>query len=205
MLRASPPMFESRLLDALSRVHPVVPLIIFVPGIVLLEAWGLSNVSVPVAIGLLIAGYALWTLFEYWLHRLVFHFEPADGIGARLHWIIHGVHHDHPNDPMRLVMPPAVSVPLAAAVFGLLYLAFGSSYAPGIGAGFFLGYLVYDMMHYYLHHFRPRGWVGRMLRERHMRHHFQDDTRGFGISAPYWDEVFGTSTRARPSAPVERN
>jgi dihydroceramide fatty acyl 2-hydroxylase len=205
VLRASPPMFESRLLDALSRVHPVVPLIIFAPGIVLLEAWGLSNVSVPVAIGLLIAGYALWTLFEYWLHRLVFHFEPADGIGARLHWIIHGVHHDHPNDPMRLVMPPAVSVPLAAAVFGLLYLAFGSSYAPGIGAGFFLGYLVYDMMHYYLHHFRPRGWVGRMLRERHMRHHFQDDTRGFGISAPYWDEVFGTSTRARPSAPVERN
>jgi dihydroceramide fatty acyl 2-hydroxylase len=205
VLRASPPMFESRLLDALSRVHPVVPLIIFVPGIVLLEAWGLSNVSVPVAIGLLIAGYALWTLFEYWLHRLVFHFEPADGIGARLHWIIHGVHHDHPNDPMRLVMPPAVSVPLAAAVFGLLYLAFGSSYAPGIGAGFFLGYLVYDMMHYYLHHFRPRGWLGRMLRERHMRHHFQDDTRGFGISAPYWDEVFGTSTRARRSAPVERN
>ena len=205
VLRASPPMFESRLLDALSRVHPVVPLIIFVPGIVLLEAWGLSNVSVPVAIGLLIAGYALWTLFEYWLHRLVFHFEPADGIGARLHWIIHGVHHDHPNDPMRLVMPPAVSIPLAAAVFGLLYLAFGSSYAPGIGAGFFLGYLVYDMMHYYLHHFRPRGWLGRMLRERHMRHHFQDDTCGFGISAPYWDEVFGTSTRARPSAPVERN
>jgi dihydroceramide fatty acyl 2-hydroxylase len=205
VLRASPPMFESRLLDALSRVHPVVPLIIFVPGIVLLEAWGLSNGSVPVAIGLLIAGYALWTLFEYWLHRLVFHFEPTDGIGARLHWIIHGVHHDHPNDPMRLVMPPAVSVPLAAAVFGLLYLAFGSSYAPGIGTGFFLGYLVYDMMHYYLHHFRPRGWLGRMLRERHMRHHFQDDTRGFGISAPYWDEVFGTSTRARPSAPVERN
>jgi sterol desaturase/sphingolipid hydroxylase (fatty acid hydroxylase superfamily) len=34
-----------------------------------------------------------------------------------------------------------------------------------------------------------------VLRERHMRHHFQDDTRGFGISAPYWDEVFGTSPR----------
>jgi dihydroceramide fatty acyl 2-hydroxylase len=34
-----------------------------------------------------------------------------------------------------------------------------------------------------------------MLRERHMRHHFQDDTCGFGISAPYWDEVFRTSSR----------
>ncbi|HWG07852.1 MAG TPA: sterol desaturase family protein [Solirubrobacteraceae bacterium] len=200
VLRASPPMFESRVLDALSRVHPIVPVLIFVPGIAYLESWSLASVSVLVSLALLVAGYALWTLFEYWLHRLVFHFEPEAGIGARLHWIIHGVHHDHPNDPMRLVMPPAVSVPLGAAVFGLLYLIFGEDYAPGIGAGFFIGYLVYDMMHYYLHHFRARGPLGRMLRERHMRHHFQDDTRGFGISAPYWDEVFGTSSRARRSA-----
>ncbi|MFI4990373.1 MAG: sterol desaturase family protein [Solirubrobacterales bacterium] len=197
VLRASPPMFESRVLDALSRVHPIVPVLIFVPGIAYLEGWSLSRVSVLVSLALLIGGYALWTLFEYWLHRIVFHFEPEAGLGARMHWIIHGVHHDHPNDPMRLVMPPAVSVPLGAAVFGLLYLIFGEDYAPGIGAGFFVGYLVYDMMHYYLHHFRARGPLGRMLRERHMRHHFQDDTRGFGISAPYWDEVFGTSPRAR--------
>jgi dihydroceramide fatty acyl 2-hydroxylase len=208
VLRASPPMFESRVLDALSRVHPIVPVLIFVPGIVFLGAWSLSKVSVLLALALAIAGYALWTLFEYWLHRIVFHFEPDHGIGARLHWIIHGVHHDHPNDPMRLVMPPAVSIPLGVAVFGLLYLIFGGRYAPGLGAGFFVGYLVYDMMHYYLHHFRPRGWLGRMLRERHMRHHFQDDTRGFGISAPYWDEVFGTSTRAtraRRTAVDDRN
>jgi sterol desaturase/sphingolipid hydroxylase (fatty acid hydroxylase superfamily) len=201
VLRASPPMFESRVLDALSRVHPIVPVLIFVPGIVALVAWGLTKVSVLVTIALLAGGYALWTLFEYWLHRLVFHFEPEDGVGARLHWIIHGVHHDHPNDPMRLVMPPSVSVPLGAGVFGLLYVIFGASYAPGLGAGFFLGYLVYDMMHYYLHHFRPHGRIGRALRERHMRHHFQDDTRGFGISAPYWDEVFKTSSRARTPAP----
>ena len=195
VLRASPPMFESRLLDALSRVHPMVPVAIFVPVIVALAAWGLERVSVPVAVGLGAGGYALWTLFEYWLHRIVFHFEPREGIGARLHWIIHGVHHDHPNDPLRLVMPPAVSVPLGAVVFGVLYLIFGTRYASGLGAGFFAGYLVYDMTHYYLHHFRAHGRLGRMLRERHMRHHFQDDTKGFGISAPYWDEVFRTSSR----------
>jgi dihydroceramide fatty acyl 2-hydroxylase len=200
VLRASPPMFESRLLDALSRVHPVVPVVIFAPAIVALFVWSLSNVSLAASAGLALAGYGLWTLFEYWLHRLVFHFEPEEGIGARMHWIIHGVHHDHPNDPMRLVMPPAVSVPLGAIVFAVLYLIFGSSYAPGLGAGFFTGYLIYDITHYYLHHFRPRGRFGRMLRERHMRHHFQDDTRGFGISAPYWDEVFRTSPRDRRSS-----
>ena len=197
MLRASPPMFQSRILDALSRVHPAVPVLIFVPGIAVLAAWSLAQRSPGATLALGAGGYALWTLFEYWLHRIVFHFEPEDGLGARMHWIIHGVHHDHPNDPLRLVMPPAVSVPLGALVFGALYLIFGASAAPGLGAGFFTGYLVYDLMHYYLHHFRPRGRLGRMLRERHMRHHFQDDTRGFGISAPYWDEVFRTSPRGR--------
>lgn len=200
VLRASPRMFESRLLDACSRVHPVVPVAIFVPAIVGMGVWGLSDRSAGAFAALALGGYAMWTLFEYWLHRLVFHFEPRDGLGARLHWIIHGVHHDHPNDPLRLVMPPAVSVPLAALVFGALYLAFGEDGAPSLASGFFAGYLVYDMMHYYLHHFRPRGALGRMLRERHMRHHFQDDTRGFGISAPYWDEVFRTSPRARRSS-----
>jgi dihydroceramide fatty acyl 2-hydroxylase len=200
VLRASPPMFDSKLLDAFSRVHPTVPVVIFLPAIVVLAAWGLTRLSVLATLGLFAAGYALWTLFEYWLHRIVFHFEPENGFGARLHWIIHGVHHDHPNDPMRLVMPPAVSVPLAAVVFGVLYLIFGSRYAPALGAGFFAGYLAYDLTHYYLHHFRPRGRLGRMLRERHMRHHFQDDTRGFGISAPYWDEIFGTSPRVKRSS-----
>jgi dihydroceramide fatty acyl 2-hydroxylase len=196
VLRASPPMFESRLLDACSRVHPAVPAIIFAPVIAALTAWSLANVSVAAAVGLAVGGYALWTLFEYWLHRIVFHFEPQDGLGARMHWIIHGVHHEHPNDPLRLVMPPAVSIPLGAIVFGLLYLAFGGRYAPGLGSGFFAGYLAYDLLHYYVHHFSPRSRLGRMLRERHMRHHFQDDTKGFGISAPYWDEVFRTSSRS---------
>src|SRR4029077_2644745 len=160
--------------------------------------WSLARHSVLAAVGLAAGGYALWTLFEYWLHRLLFHFEPEQGLGARLHWIIHGVHHDHPNDPLRLVMPPAVSVPRGGLWVALLDVILGSRYAPGVGAGFFAGYLAYDLTHYYLHHFRPRGPLGRMLRERHMRHHFQDETRGFGISAPYWDEVFGTSWREGP-------
>jgi dihydroceramide fatty acyl 2-hydroxylase len=197
-------MFESRVLDFFSRVHPMVPLLVFVPVIVAMAVWGLAQVSVAAMIGLAVGGYALWTLFEYWLHRIVFHFEPQAGVGARLHWIIHGIHHEHPNDPLRLVMPPAVSVPLGAAVFGVLYLIFGERYAPGLAVGFFTGYLVYDMIHYYLHHFTPQSRLGRMLRERHMRHHFQDDTRGFGISAPYWDEIFRTSPRTGRAAGADR-
>jgi dihydroceramide fatty acyl 2-hydroxylase len=203
VLRASPPMFDSRLLDAFSRVHPLVPVLIFVPVIVGLEAWALSLVSVTEAVGLFAGGYALWTLFEYWLHRVVVHFEPDRGIGARMHWIIHGIHHEHPNDPLRLVMPPAVSIPLGALVFGVLYLVFGERYAPGVGAGFFAGYLAYDMLHYYVHHLpggrKPTAWLPRKLHELHMRHHFQDPDSGYGVSAPFWDRVFGTAPKKQRS------
>ncbi len=53
------------------------------------------------------------------------------------------------------------------------------------------------MIHYHVHHHRPKTWVGRKLRELHMRHHFQDDERGFGVSAPYWDHVFRTHPQNR--------
>jgi sterol desaturase/sphingolipid hydroxylase (fatty acid hydroxylase superfamily) len=190
-------MFESNLLDRLSRVHPTVPLYIFVPAIVVLFTIGARELTTFESLALAAGGYFFWTLTEYWMHRLVFHFEPEDGIGARLHWIIHGVHHDHPNDPLRLVMPPSVSVPLALIFFGLFHLVLPAPAANVFAAGFLAGYLFYDMLHYHVHHHRPRTRLGKLMRELHMRHHFQDDTRGFGVSAPFWDRVFGTSQHRR--------
>ena len=196
-LRASPPMFENRLLDKLSRVHPSVPVIIFVPIVTVFTVLALGRMGVLETVAWAAGGYVFWTLTEYWLHRVVFHFEPEAGIGARLHWIIHGVHHDHPNDPLRLVMPPSVSVPLALAFYGLFVLVLGTPWANVFAAGFLAGYLLYDMTHYHVHHHRPRTRLGKLMRELHMRHHFQDDTRGFGVSAPFWDYVFGTPQKRR--------
>jgi len=196
VLKASPRMFDSDFLDRFSRVHPAVPPIIFVPVIVALLIVALGRSSVLAVVGLIAAGYLFWTLTEYWLHRVVFHFEPEQGIGARLHWIMHGVHHDHPNDPLRLVMPPSVSVPLALLFYGLFVLVLGDL-APAFAVGFLSGYLFYDMAHYHVHHHKPRTRAGKKLRELHMRHHFQDDTAGFGVSAPWWDHVFGTASSSK--------
>ncbi len=191
-LKASPPMFENRLLDRFTRVHPAVPPVIFIPAIAIMVGYGVSGVGPLEGVALIVAGYIFWTLFEYWLHRVVFHFEPEQGVGARLHWMIHGVHHDHPNDPLRLVMPPSVSVPLGALMLLLFDAVLGWDRALAFSGGFFAGYLAYDMLHYALHHHTPKSALGRRLRELHMRHHFQDETTAFGISAPYWDRVFGT-------------
>jgi dihydroceramide fatty acyl 2-hydroxylase len=196
-LRASPPLFGSRFLDRFTRVHHLVPVVLFLPAIVVLGALGIDRLGVGTALLLAMAGYAGWTLTEYWMHRVVFHFEPEDGLGARFHWLIHGVHHEHPNDPMRLVMPPSVSVPLALVFYVLFWLILGADRALAFGAGFYVGYLLYDMIHYHLHHRVPRTRMGKKLRELHLRHHFQDDERGFGISAPWWDVVFRTVPRKR--------
>jgi dihydroceramide fatty acyl 2-hydroxylase len=195
VLRASPQLFESRWLNRLSRVHPAVPVVIFLPAIAVLAGYGFAHERTFAVVALMVGGYAFWTLTEYWIHRAIFHFEPVDGLGARFHWIIHGVHHEHPNDPLRLVMPPSVSIPLST-LFVLGFTAvLGKADGFAFGAGFLAGYLIYDMTHYALHHHTPKTRLGKRLRELHMRHHFQDDTTGFGISAPYWDRVFGTATK----------
>jgi dihydroceramide fatty acyl 2-hydroxylase len=197
-LSASPPLFKSEFLNFFSRVHPAVPAVIFVPVVIAMEWLGAARgYGAGHLLLLSLAGIGIWTLTEYWLHRLVFHFEPEKGIGARLHWIIHGVHHDHPNDPLRLVMPPSVSVPLSSLfVFGF-YAVLGSPAFLPFGAGFLIGYLGYDMLHYHVHHHTPSTAMGKMLRELHMRHHFQDHERGYGVSAPFWDYVFGTPLKTR--------
>jgi dihydroceramide fatty acyl 2-hydroxylase len=197
-LSASPPLFENRFLDFFSRIHPAVPALIYLPVIAAMAVLGARDGQGALEIaGLMVAGLLIWTLSEYWLHRKVFHWEPDNALGRRMHFIIHGVHHDHPNDKLRLVMPPGASLPLAALFFGLFVLAFGTPLAFPLFGGFIAGYLVYDYTHYWLHHFVPKSAIGKRLREAHMRHHFQDHRFGFGVSSPIWDAVFRTLPRNR--------
>jgi dihydroceramide fatty acyl 2-hydroxylase len=197
-LAASPKLFESAFLDYFSRIHPSVPAIIFIP-IVAAALWQGSDGGYGAGklIGLTVVGIGIWTLTEYWLHRLVFHWQPNFRGGDRLHFIIHVIHHDHPNDALRLVMPPAASLPLAAVFFGAYVLIFGTPAAYPLFAGLIIGYLFYDYTHYHLHHHTPKTNIGKRLREQHMRHHFQDHHYGFGVTSPFWDAVFRTMPRRR--------
>jgi sterol desaturase/sphingolipid hydroxylase (fatty acid hydroxylase superfamily) len=192
-------MFENPLLERLSRVHPAVPPLIYLPVVttLLVLAIGQKGLGVAAVAGVFLCGLAFWSLAEYLLHRFVFHFEPDTRWGRRLHFIIHGVHHDYPHDPMRLVMPPSVSVPLALLVFGLFRLLLGPAWSLPFFAGFLIGYLIYDMTHYHIHHHRSDNRISLALRRYHYRHHFQQSDRGFGVTSPLWDRVFRTSPIVR--------
>lgn len=197
-LNASPRLFENPLLDKLSRVHWTVPLFVYLPLILALAVVSFELNRPLVAAGGLALGYLIWTLIEYFGHRYLFHWEFPGAFGKRLHFLIHGVHHDHPNDPLRLVMPILLSGPIMLIAFGVGILLFGMPLCYPVLGGFVAGYLAYDMVHYYTHHAEPTTKLGLTLRRLHLMHHFRDHEKGFGVSAPYWDYVFGTAQK-RPA------
>lgn len=192
-------MFDNPILEWGSRVHPVVPPLIYLPviGYLLVRAVDHEHLSGAAVAAVFALGIVFWSLVEYLLHRFVFHLEPDSRWGRRMHFIIHGVHHDFPHDPMRLVMPPSVSVPLAIIFWFGFRAVLGPEWALPSFAGFLFGYLVYDMGHYHMHHHRSKNRLSLALRRYHYRHHFQQSDRGFGVTTPVWDRVFRTSPVVR--------
>ncbi|MDP9961846.1 sterol desaturase family protein [Chryseobacterium lathyri] len=185
-------MFKSDFLEPLSKVHFSIPIFIYVPVVVYFSVQALIKYNVTFIRFLLFfaLGIMIWTLVEYLLHRFVFHFEPSGSFGKRLHFIFHGVHHDYPNDEKRLVMPPSVSVPLACLFYFLYSLLLEKAELYPFFSGFMLGYLIYDIGHYAIHHFNFKNKWFKMVKKHHMIHHYDDPERGFGVSSALWDHIF---------------
>lgn len=187
-------MFKSDFMESLSRVHPSVPLIIFVPVILYMLYLSIFDFKIAVLsiVGLVIFGLFIWTITEYLLHRFIFHLELKSKIGARIHFIFHGVHHDYPSDSRRLVMPPSVSIPLATLFYFLFSFLIGDVSVLPFFAGFLIGYLFYDISHYAIHHFNMHSKFWLAIKNHHIKHHYQDPDKGYGVSSPLWDYVFRT-------------
>jgi sterol desaturase/sphingolipid hydroxylase (fatty acid hydroxylase superfamily) len=192
-------LFKSDLLEAFTHVHPAVIVALWLPVAVVALVWSVAvaRLGAGVILGGVLAGLFLWTFAEYTLHRFVFHFKPRAPWQERISFLFHGVHHAQPQMKSRLVMPPAVSVPLGLLFYGLFVLVLGvglgrPAWVAPLLAGFAFGYLAYDLTHYATHHFRMRRGYFKMVRQHHWRHHIQSPERRFGVSSPLWDWVFGT-------------
>ncbi len=125
-------------------------------------------------------GLLVWTFTEYAMHRFVFHLAPSSPGRRRLQFMVHGVHHEQPDDPMRLLMPPVPAAILAGVLYGLFRMALGPALIDPFFASFLAGYLAYDYTHLAIHRGRPRTRLGRYLRRHHMRPPFRDPGRALG-------------------------
>jgi dihydroceramide fatty acyl 2-hydroxylase len=184
-------MFESDFFERFSRAHPLTPAILYLPLVAFSVCQALTRQAPLLALLGVIAGYTLWTVAEYWLHRTVFHLPVIGPKTARVAFLIHGVHHESPRDQTRLVMPAGASLGLCVLTYGIFRLIMGQLMWAPFG-GFVLGYVIYDEAHWYFHVGRPTSRLGRWLRRQHLLHHFKDSRTRFGVSCPWLDYVFGT-------------
>lgn len=194
-------LFKSDFMEFFSHISPVTVTIIWLPVALffLIRSIAIAptrGFPVYIPLGLLI-GLFIWTISEYLLHRFVFHFPAKSERGQRITFLFHGVHHAQPQCKTRLVMPPVVSIPLAAVFYGLFYLIIvvllkSPLWFDPIFAAFILGYLTYDLTHYATHHFPMRSGYAKFIKRYHMQHHYKTPNQRYGVSSPLWDYVFKT-------------
>ncbi|CAK5272276.1 unnamed protein product [Mycena citricolor] len=146
-------------------------------------------------------GNFIWTILEYVLHRFLFHLDdylPDHPVAILLHFLLHGVHHYLPMDRLRLVMPPLLFTVLQAPFTRLAHILFPAAVANGIISGAFAFYILYDVMHYALHHTNLPAYMQEQKRY-HLAHHYKNFELGFGVTSKFWDVVFNTVLPTTPS------
>lgn len=190
-------VFENPILEALTHVHPLVPLLLWGPVAIGLMVYSLWIQELTLSSFLLTGFLALlfWTFLEYTLHRFIFHFNAKSEWGQYLVFLFHGLHHDDPNDPTRLVFPPFPAIIIVALLYSMFWLVIPFEYLQAFTGFFLVGYLCYDYIHYATHHFPMTSKVGRYLKKYHLQHHFKKEHARYGVSSPLWDYVFKTAPK----------
>jgi len=208
-VKTSVRMFKNPLMECLSRTHWYVILIIWIPISVVFFVSGAKDIIDPlVCTFLFLFGMFSWTFFEYVLHRFLFHID-LEGIRRRvggqstslgksltiIHFCMHGIHHKFPTDPLRLVFPPILTSIILVIIYGgvRIFTTLPVEYVNVTVSGILFGYVIYDTMHYMLHHHRDfKIAYFRKMKRYHIHHHFRDTQNGFGITSKLWDSLFST-------------
>ncbi len=187
-------IFNNPFLEKLTKTSPTITLVYYSLITLLLLVIGGKYFGIPVPLILLFyfGGFLYWTLFEYFMHRYLFHLdEHVDGKRAkRFQFIVHGIHHDHPRDLERMFMPPVPGTLIIAILLGIHFLIMGN-FSFFFTAGMVTGYMCYAYIHFSVHHKRPNPRF-RKLWQHHALHHYRYHDKAFGVSSPLWDIVFGT-------------
>lgn len=189
-------LFDSVVLERLTRTHIAVPTSILVLYAVALFYWSLTNTALTwgIATPLFFAGWVVFTWVEYNAHRYIFHMATYSKLRSTIQYTIHGVHHEYPKDKDRLAMPPILSLSIATILLLVLRLVMGD-YVFAFLPGFLVGYSVYLGIHYIIHVFPPPQNFFRVLWVNHSIHHYKDGELVFGVSSPLWDYIYGTMPR----------
>ncbi len=178
--------------------HPWVTLAIYVPVGAALTWWSLHRETRPwpEVLAWMGVGFLAWTLVEYGLHRFVFHWVQGKEPWRSLSSGLHIAHHRDVEARDLIFAPPFVGFLLAPTEIAIFSLASGSlSRGLLIEVGLFLGYFLYEWVHWSVHFGPARNSLTKYWKAYHLYHHFKEPKRAFGVTTPLWDHVFGTAPK----------
>ncbi len=139
-----------------------------------------------------LGGLLFWSLFEYVVHRWVYHIKIKN---FRIKWFLdacHLHHHRDHEDHRTLNAGFALTYPMGIVIWLFVFLVSST----GIACSFFFGtliyYVFYEHVHYYIH-YRPynRGYIAR-IQKYHLHHHYKNWNVNFGNTIMLWDFIFST-------------
>jgi len=185
-------LFKSDYMEMMTKTHPLVIYSMYFPVIAFMLYYGVSYKGLHVGYEalLFVSGALFWSIFEYLMHRHLFHMIVERPGAQKFVYKMHGVHHEYPRDQERLFMPPVPSLILATVIFSIMYFIMKWN-ALAFFPGFLFGYLMYGSMHFAIHAFAPPKFMKALWRNHHL-HHYKCPDKGFGVSSVLWDIVFRT-------------
>ncbi len=152
-----------------------------------------------------VAGLALFPLAWYILHRFVLHgsWMYKSRRLARLWKRVHYDHHRFPNDLSVLFGGLHTTLPTIVIAAGPVGWAIhGAAGAAAAIAGTLVMTCITEFLHCGQHlAFEPKSSFWRVMKERHLAHHFHNEHGNFGITEFWWDRMFGTFYRTKADAP----
>ncbi len=153
------------------------------------EGWRRHTGGALTATLAVLLGLFTFSFVEYFFHRWMFHTRvPLFAEGHRLH-------HERPlgYDSLPFFLPGAVLLTLT----GLCMLFLPTGFALLLMGAVTLGYIIYGLSHFTIHHVRFKQPLLRSWAAHHHVHHYHPDSN-YGLTTPLWDVLLGTHYVRKP-------
>jgi sterol desaturase/sphingolipid hydroxylase (fatty acid hydroxylase superfamily) len=141
-----------------------------------------------------ILGLIVWSFVEYALHRWQLHSIYIPVFGPR-----HARHHARLDLKLGTPTHQPITTISWLSINYLCLVLMGTERGLAFSAGWWIGYIVFELVHWNLHFWPARTAFGRWLRKVHNYHHDARPDSNFGTTSPLWDYLLGTYVEPPPT------
>jgi 4-hydroxysphinganine ceramide fatty acyl 2-hydroxylase len=138
-------------------------------------------------------GLLVWSIFEYVVHRWIYHIQFKN---KKIKWFLeafHLYHHQYLDKHHVLNAGFLIIYPLFASFWIIYFLATQNVIATSFFCfGVIAYYFFYEIVHYFIHYKKYQNGYLQFIQKYHLYHHYKKSNKNFGNTSTLWDVVLGT-------------